>query len=281
MHELTEKFKPYAPVFLRFGLALVFLVFGFQKLSFPSQGTAEIQLIFTSAGGKSFLTLGMASAMNYYMGLFELMLGISLTLGWMIRWAALFAALMVVGIFASILFKYGFNSSDKTLLLDAALVGAAAGLWALGAGKWSIDGRPRVTDDGQPVAAQPHLFAVYAPVVIRAGLAISLLLLGYQQVKEGALAFGCAELVLAVFLIGGFLVEYAAPFIVLLTVWGLFGSIAAHGIFIQGVLPDPALSRDLGVIGAALALWALGAGRFSIDGKKKEEPMAPPATPSQ
>ena len=81
MNDFAEKLKSWAPVFLRLGLAAVFLVFGLQKLSFPSQGTAEIQQIFTSVAGEQLLSLGAASAMNYYMGLFELMLGISLAAG--------------------------------------------------------------------------------------------------------------------------------------------------------------------------------------------------------
>jgi len=38
------------------------------------------------------------------------------------------------------------------------------------------------------------------------------------------------------------------------------------GFFIgESILPDPALSRTIGVLGAGLALWFLGAGKLSID----------------
>ena len=51
---------------LRIGLAIVFLLFGFQKLSSPSQTTAEIQLIL------NFMPLAGAAAINFYLGLLEI-----------------------------------------------------------------------------------------------------------------------------------------------------------------------------------------------------------------
>ena len=262
MNDFAEKLKSWAPVFLRLGLAAVFLVFGLQKLSFPSQGTAEIQQIFTSVAGEQLLSLGAASAMNYYMGLFELMLGISLAAGWAIRWAAPLSGLMVLGIFASITLKYGFNTEDETLLLDAGLIGAALALWVLTYNK------QQTTDNLQQTTE--NKFAAWAPMMIRVGLALSLLLSGYQKVVGDGFLIGCVELVFAVFLLGGFLIRFVAPLFVLLTIWNLFAAIAERGLFVQGILPDPTLTRDIGVIGAALALWALGAGRFSIDRWNKE-----------
>src|SRR3989344_8993983 len=109
MNDFAEKLKSWAPVFLRLGLAAVFLVFGLQKLSFPSQGTAEIQQIFTSVAGEQLLSLGAASAMNYYMGLFELMLGISLAAGMAIRWAGPLSGVLVFCVFASFTLQEGFH----------------------------------------------------------------------------------------------------------------------------------------------------------------------------
>ena len=264
MNDFVEKLKPWAPLFLRLGLAAVFLVFGFQKLSFPSQGTAEIQQIFTLGAGGEVLSLGGGAAMNYYMGLFELLLGISLALGWAIRWVASLGGLMVLGIFASVTLKYGFNTEDETLLLDAGLIGAALALWALTYNK------QQTTDNLQQeaeVVSRQSLVVSYerwAPVAIRVGLALSLLLSGYQKVAGDGFLIGCVELVFAVFLLGGFLIRFVAPLFVLLTVWNLFAAIAERGFFVQGILPDPTLTRVIGVIGAALALWALGAGSREV-----------------
>lgn len=288
MNEFTEKLKPFAPLFLRIGLAVVFVLFGLQKLSFPSQGTAEIQQIFTSAStGESMVGLAVASAMNYYMGLFELMLGLALLTGKMLKYAAPLGALLVLVIFATVTFVYGMNAEDKTLLLDAALIGSALALWAFNSEKWRS----------------------MAPVLLRIGMALSFVLLGYQKIAENnafllgcveglkwldvgittyvqycagflfeggvginivSFWVGCAEVVLAILLLAGFVTRYVAPVAALLVVWSLFEAIGARGFLIHGMLPDPTLSRDIGVIGGALALWALGAGMWSVDGRKKE-----------
>ncbi|MBI3685061.1 DoxX family protein [Candidatus Azambacteria bacterium] len=199
MTEFAEKLKRYSPVLLRCGLGVVFLLFGAQKLMFPKQGTSEIQLIFTLESWQWTMSLGMASAMNYYIGLCEGMLGISLFAGWMTRYAAPMAAFLVVAIFGSITFKYGLNTSDKTLLLDAGLIGSALGLWALVSEKWST----------------------YAPVILRAGLTVALLLSGYQQMTGGAVLVGSVEFVLAVFLLLGLLTRYVTPLFVALMIWNM------------------------------------------------------------
>lgn len=249
----VEGLKPYAPLFLRLGLAVVFVLFGLQKLSFPSQGTAEIQQVLTSAvTGQSLVSLAVASAMNYYMGLFELMLGLALLSGKMLRYAAPLGALLVLVIFISVTFRYGMNTEDKTLLLDAALIGGALALWMLNSEKWKNA----------------------APLLLRVGMALSFALLGYQKIAAGAV-LGWAECAIAVLLLVGFMTRYIAPLAALFVVWSLFEAVGARGFLVQGMLPDPTLSRDIGVIGGALALWALGAGKWSVDGKKEE------ATPLQ
>jgi len=273
MDASLEKMKQYAPLFLRLSLAVVFLLFGFQKLMFPGQGTAEIQQIFTTESGT--MSLGIASALNYYMGLFEAMLGIALALGMFIRRLAPLAALAVLGIFVAILFTYGLNTEDETLLFDVGLVGAGLALWFLGAGSLSFDNRNQENINQGKLAA-------YAPLVIRVGLAFSLLLSGYQKIVGDVAYLGWIELILALLLFGGLLIRFTAPAFVLLAVWSLWNSISEHGFYIgDSILPDPALSRTIGVLGAGLALWFLGAGMMSIDMWYKKRSSIPEASSQQ
>jgi len=134
MENLRKKLLPYASVFLRFGLGLVFLLFAYHKLSIPEQGRVEIQ------GILSFLNLGAVAAMNYYLGIAELLIAISFFLGWQIRWFAPLAAVLIGGFFASIMLKFGLTN-DPNLYRDVGIFGGAIALWLLGAGPLSIDGR--------------------------------------------------------------------------------------------------------------------------------------------
>ncbi len=131
MSNLQEKLKPYAPFCLRIGLAAVFLLFGLQKMYAPGQGSAEIQGILG-------IGLGLASAMNFYIGLLELALAVSLTLGWMIKYSAPISTLLVLGIYGLIVLKYG-ASFDPTFSRDLGIIGACFALSFLGAGAWSVD----------------------------------------------------------------------------------------------------------------------------------------------
>lgn len=127
----TSKHQRFAPLFLRIGLALVFGLFGIQKLSHPSQTTAEIQLL-------SNFELVDAAALNFYLGLAELCVATSFLLGFKIRLFAIISFLMVGMFFLSFLSKYG-ASLNPDLYRDVGLVGASIALFLLGAGPLSID----------------------------------------------------------------------------------------------------------------------------------------------
>lgn len=131
MHELRENLKEYAPLILRLGLAITFFLFGYHKLSEPTQSTSEIQLLLD-------IGLGGASAINYYLGLTEIIIGLCLLLGWQIAYTAFAAAMLILIIFSSIIYKYGLNF-DPFLFRDIGLFAAALALWALGPGPWSVD----------------------------------------------------------------------------------------------------------------------------------------------
>ena len=126
-----DKSKNWASFLLRWGLAVVFILFGYQKLSIPEQTRAEIQLLLD-------IGLGSASAINFYLGLIEIMIAISFVLGIFIKKTSLLASLMLLGFFSSFLWKYGL-SIDPTLYRDLGLLAGSLALWFLGSGDWSLD----------------------------------------------------------------------------------------------------------------------------------------------
>lgn len=118
LDNIAGRYRHLAPIILRLGIAVVFLLFGFHKLSVPSQGAAEVQLLLS-------LGIGSAAAINYYMGLIEMLVGILLLGGWQLRIAGLLAAVISFFIFVTILVKNGL-SIDPNLYRDIGI--SAAGL---------------------------------------------------------------------------------------------------------------------------------------------------------
>ena len=131
MDFLNKRALVLAPLFLRLGLGLVFILFAYQKLSVPSQTTAEVQLLLN-------IGIGPASAINFYLGLVELMIAFALFLGVYSASASFAAAFLTMGIFVSLVFKYGINQ-DPTLNRDVGLISGALALWLIGPGDWSLD----------------------------------------------------------------------------------------------------------------------------------------------
>lgn len=127
------RFQKYAPLFLRLGLAFVFVLFGLQKLLNPSQTTAEIQLLLN-------FELADAAALNYYLGLIEMTIAAALVFGLRVRWFALAASLMTSMFLISFFVKYG-TSINPDLYRDVGLTGAAIALFLIGAGPWSLDAK--------------------------------------------------------------------------------------------------------------------------------------------
>lgn len=129
----VERFQKYAPLCLRFGLAAVFFLFGMQKLINPSQTSAEIQLLLN-------FELADATALNFYLGLTEIIIAAAFVIGLKIRLFALIASVLLVMFFLSFLVKYGL-SINPDLYRDIGLLGGAIALFLLGAGPWSFDNR--------------------------------------------------------------------------------------------------------------------------------------------
>lgn len=117
---------------LRIGLATVFLLFGYQKLSVPAQTTSEIQLLL------NFLGLAAASAINFYLGLTEIIVALALLIGIRARFFGIVAALLTASFLASFLLKFGL-SINPDLYRDVGLTAIGLALSLLGAGKYSWD----------------------------------------------------------------------------------------------------------------------------------------------
>src|SRR3990172_11490284 len=102
MYFEEKKLNNFAPFALRIGFFIVFALFGLQKLSNPSQTTAEIQLLLN-------WNLINAAPLNYYLGIIEIILGLLFLIGFQVRIAALVAGFMLIMFFSSFLVKYGFS----------------------------------------------------------------------------------------------------------------------------------------------------------------------------
>ena len=144
LEQHIQKYQKFAPLFLRFGLALVFVLFGIQKLSHPGQTTSEIQLLTN-------LELVDASALNYYLGLTELCVAASFLLGFKVRLFAIISFLMIAMFFLSFLIKYG-ASLNPDLYRDVGLSGASIALFLLGAGPLSFDNSYRKKENNEQVS---------------------------------------------------------------------------------------------------------------------------------
>ena len=128
---IALRFQKFAPLFLRFGLAAVFLLFGSEKLLNPEQAGAEIQLIIEISDMQ-------AIAVNYLFSSIEIFIALSFILGIFIRYSSLAAALLIILFFGGIVLKFGFQF-DPTFNRDLGLLGASIALYLLGAGPLSID----------------------------------------------------------------------------------------------------------------------------------------------
>lgn len=127
----NNKKLDWALLILRVGLATVFLLFGFQKLSSPSQTTSEIQLIL------NFLGLGTASAINFYLGLTEIAVGIALITGIKVRLFGGIAAFFTAMFFGSFLIKFGV-SINPDIYRDIGLTTAGIAIAILGGGNFTL-----------------------------------------------------------------------------------------------------------------------------------------------
>jgi len=132
---IALRFRKYAPLVLRVGLAVVFILFGLKKLISPSQATAEIQLLMNFG-------LADAAALNFYIGLLEIIIAMAFFIGFKVRVFAIFAGVLLTMFFVSFFAKYGL-SINPDIYRDIGLLGGAITLFLLGAGPLSIDERKK------------------------------------------------------------------------------------------------------------------------------------------
>lgn len=125
------RFQKFAPLALRVGLAVVFVLFGLQKLTNSSQTTAEIQLLLN-------FELADAAALNYYLGLTEILVALALIIGLKVRLFSLVAVSLTTMFLFSFFVKYG-TSINPDLYRDVGLAGSGIALFLLGAGPLSLD----------------------------------------------------------------------------------------------------------------------------------------------
>lgn len=131
LHTIAARYHRFAPVFLRYALAIVFILFGYHKLSNPGQTTSEVQLLLD-------FDIADAAALNYYLGLSEMAIALALLVGFKVRFFALLATLTVTLFFSSYLVKFGL-SINPDLYRDVGLAGASLALFLLGPGPVSVD----------------------------------------------------------------------------------------------------------------------------------------------
>jgi uncharacterized membrane protein YphA (DoxX/SURF4 family) len=126
-------------------------------------------------------------------------------------------------------------------------------------------------------------FQPYAPFLLRIGLAAVFLIFGMQKLMQPGQGtaeiellisvsrgdasamnyyFGLVEIILAAMLTVGFRVRLAA-----LLAAGMEFVIFTSFLMKYGLSLNPDLYRDIGLFAAALALFLLGAGRWSVDKK--------------
>lgn len=129
--DTSNKKLDIALLILRAGLAVVFLLFGYQKLSNPAQTSAEIQLILN-------LGISAVAAINFYLGLTEIIVALALLIGIRARFFGGVAALLTASFLASFLLKFGI-SINPDLYRDVGLTAIGLALAILGAGRWSWD----------------------------------------------------------------------------------------------------------------------------------------------
>jgi len=119
--------KNFAPVVVRVGLSLVFLWFGTEQLLHTDAWVGLIPDWITSFSGIS------AEALVRFNGVFEIVFGFSLLMGYFTRVAALLLALHML----HITFTVGYNSVG---IRDFGLSMAAISVFLYGIDIWCLDG---------------------------------------------------------------------------------------------------------------------------------------------
>ena len=125
---LIQKMRPYAPVVVRVGMSLIFLMFSWFQFSNPSMWTGFVP------SGVSGIVGGNAALLVLLNAWFELIFGLALLAGLQVRAAALLLAAHLLGIAVTI----GFSPLG---VRDLGLAVATLSIFFAGPDIWSVDSR--------------------------------------------------------------------------------------------------------------------------------------------
>lgn len=121
-----QKLKTFSPALLRVGLALVFLWFGYAQVTDQVHWVDYVPLSIVEMSGMKVETLVLLN------GIFELIAGTALLLGFFTRTAAFLLALHMI----EITYAVGF---DAIGVRDFGLTIATFAVWMHGRDKWTLD----------------------------------------------------------------------------------------------------------------------------------------------
>jgi len=118
--------RSFAPVLLRIGMSLIFIWFGISQITSQTNWVDYVPSAITIAFNVSAATLVMAN------GIFEILFGSALLLGFFTRWTAFFLALHMF----DIVYIVGF---DATGVRDFGIAIGTATVWLFGSDWFSLD----------------------------------------------------------------------------------------------------------------------------------------------
>lgn len=127
----SEKWADFAPLILRVGLGVVFLMHGYDKVFV--KGHAGI------TGFMGMLGLPLPELMAYILAYGELIAGALLIVGAFTYWAALFAAVVAIVAWILVHASKGFWISDGGYEFIMLILAAALAVKISGPGKYSVD----------------------------------------------------------------------------------------------------------------------------------------------
>jgi uncharacterized membrane protein YphA (DoxX/SURF4 family) len=126
MNTIINKVQKISPAFLRIGMALVFIWFGYSQLTDPTSWLDFIPQSVISISGMT------ANTLVFLNGIFEVVFGVSLLLGFFTRFVALILALHLI----DITYIVGFDSIG---VRDFGLSVAILAVWMNGADWLTLD----------------------------------------------------------------------------------------------------------------------------------------------
>ncbi|OGX38154.1 MAG: hypothetical protein A3C36_06505 [Omnitrophica WOR_2 bacterium RIFCSPHIGHO2_02_FULL_52_10] len=130
MSQAFEKFKPLAPLFLRFGLGMIFLYHGVTKIF--AEGTSL---------GFSWSRSGLPTVIQALVAWGEFLGGIACLTGFMTEIASCGIIVIMLGAILTVHGKNGFNMMNRGFEYNFALIIMALTLIALGPGNIRIGGK--------------------------------------------------------------------------------------------------------------------------------------------